>query len=147
MKVVELPLPLTCCSTKETWPSPHMGSTVELALGGMGMGELSLRTWEQESRSCHLQATALGIPDEAVLDSSGRCGLCRRAGGLTTSAIWGFELDHVNIYPIHELLKHMKKLVPQIRSFMSSMMQSNHNWGSIVDSVAEARGLERDCIS
>jgi hypothetical protein len=53
-----------------------------------------------------------------------------RAGKLTNSAttqvlIQAFELAHPNIYPISELLEHVKGLVLQIQSCRVSMTQDN----------------------
>lgn len=55
----------------------------------------------------------------------------RIASRLTSSAtiqvhIRGFELAHPNIYPIYELLEHVKGPVLQIQSFRISMTQGNN---------------------
>ena len=75
------------------------------------------------------------------------CG-CRRAHELTNSAATqaqtqGFELVHPNIYPIHELLEHLKGLVLQIPSYRISMTQDNKGLSekSSSDRVSKARGL------
>lgn len=60
------------------------------------------------------------LTEEVLKSSLWWCG-CRRAGGLTKSditqsQIQGFVLPHHKIYPIYELLGHMKGpvLLPQI---------------------------------
>ena len=76
-------------------------------------------------------AEALGELVGAVLESSlWWCGF-RRACGLTNSPttqaqIRGFELTHTNIYPIYELLEHVKEPALQIQSCRISMTQRNN---------------------
>jgi hypothetical protein len=56
---------------------------------------------------------------------------CQPAAQLTDSATpqaqsQGFEVAHPNIYPIYELLEHVKKPVLQIQSCRLSMTQGNN---------------------
>ena len=55
------------------------------------------------------------------------CGRVGRLTGLDTTQaqVQNFELAHPNIYPIYELLKHMKEPVLHIQSCKISMTQSN----------------------
>ena len=45
---------------------------------------------------------------------------------LESSGLNNFELVYPNIYPIYELLEHMKGLVLQIQSYRISMTQGNN---------------------
>ena len=106
----ELTLPSQAAAFGRVDPALHLGSTVELALGvgvqvilpkGVRAGELS---WSLAG--CVIKEAGL---TSVVLESlPWWCG-CGRAGGLTNSAtIQGFELAHPNIYPMYELLEHVK---------------------------------------
>ena len=79
-----------------------------------------------------------------------------RAGKLTNSAttqvlIQAFELAHPNIYPISELLEHVKGLVLQIQSCRISMTQGNNRTSErspsedpVLIAATEARDLKPD---
>jgi hypothetical protein len=45
---------------------------------------------------------------------------------ISQAQIQSFELAHPNIYPISELLKHVKDPVLQIQSYSISMMKGNN---------------------
>ena len=87
--------------------------------------------WEQESWLWHLPGAALHKVAETVHESSHKwCG-CGRSGRLTNSCTTrtqtrDFELSHPNIYPIYELLEHMKGLELQIQIYKSSRIPGNN---------------------
>jgi hypothetical protein len=84
------------------------------------------------------------------------CCLRHRAFRLNKSAttyaqIQGFELAHPNIYSICGLIEHKKEPVLQnqkLQSFHNTGQQQNDLdeswWGSSIDNVTEARGLEKE---
>ena len=120
----------------------------------MGGGEPVPRAWEWKSWLSLLQVGALnGI-------YLGKCWrawfCCLSTGGLnnyTASqvSIQGFEVIHHKIYPIYDLLEHMKGLVFHTKSCRVTMTQGNNKdvqeesqWRSSIDSVAEGRDLKSD---
>ena len=73
-------------------------------------------------------AVALGELAEAVLENiPGEEGVGELGNSAATQAqIHGFELVHLNIYPIYELLEHGKGPVLWIQSCRISMTQGNN---------------------
>ena len=73
-------------------------------------------------------AVALGELAEAVLENiPGEEGVGELGNSAATQAqIHGFQLVHLNIYPIYELPEHMKQLVLQNQSHRISMTQENN---------------------
>lgn len=83
------------------------------------------------SWSCPLPEVTLSELTKAKLESWPWWYGCGRAGKLTNSAITqaqiqGFEVAQPNIYPIYELLEHLKGSVLQIQSWRVSMTQGNN---------------------
>jgi hypothetical protein len=87
------------------------------SLEGMRAGELSLAL-----AGCSIQWAS-----QAVLESLPRWYRYWKVGRLTNSATTqGFDLVHPNIYPIYELLEHVKGPVLQTQSCRISMTQGNN---------------------
>lgn len=103
------------------WTStPHLGNTIELALVA----------WVRNSLSPGVGSWSHPLPGQSRRAGLGSMGTGELAGWLTNSVntkaqIQDFKLSHPNIYPIDELLDHMKGSVLQIQSCSISMTQGN----------------------
>jgi hypothetical protein len=98
----------------------------ELAIEDVRAGLLAPVAWARERASpapSRLLQTGEQLAPPLAWQS-GRAGRLNNSA-ITQAQIQGFELAHLNIYPIYELLEHMKGLVLQIQSFMVSRTQGN----------------------